>query len=373
MIVAAGTLLNTNEMGGALLAVLDAALVSDAAVRKIVVPDVLDADAELTASLAGAIALLTETAVAIGATVATGVLALAAAQSVGVTVTVAVETMVTVTRPSVPITTVGVTRPFDALAVVLAAAAVTEGRAAEETAAALEVVGSANWRRRYGEADAADASASAAVSEIVVALPAVELAGVEFADAVTVSVTVTTEIGSWVPVALALAAVNWMVVPAIEVVEASAVFKVIVEAVGVADEIEMAVGAEALVDVPSSQSESSSPLLALGVALGSELPSSQSSPSSELGVAVEVGVATVVDMPESEPEDAVAVGIIWIELEGLVLATEDVSFPSTPPLTPAFSKNVVAMSWLVQIIEVVARTGTARHRSEVEHAVIFHV
>lgn len=373
VIEGAGTLLNTNEMGGALLAVLDAALVSDAAVRKIVVPDVLDADAELTASLAGAIALLTETAVAIGATVATGVLALAAAQSVGVTVTVAVETMVTVTRPSVPITTVGVTRPFDALAVVLAAAAVTEGRADEETAAALDVVGSANWRRRYGEADAADASASAAVSEIVVALPAVELAGVEFADAVTVSVTVTTEIGSWVPVALALAAVNWMVVPAIEVVEASAVFKVIVEAVGVADEIEMAVGAEALVDVPSSQSESSSPLLALGVALGSELPSSQSSPSSELGVAVEVGVATVVDMPESEPEDAVAVGIIWIELEGLVLATEDVSFPSTPPLTPAFSKNVVAMSWLVQIIEVVARTGTARHRSEVEHAVIFHV
>ena len=192
---------------------------------------------------------------------------------------------------------------------------------------------------------------------IVGALRDVELADTELADAVTVSVTVTTETDSWVAVALGSAAVNWMVVPAIEDVEAAAVFKVMVEAVGVADETEMAVGAEAVVDVPSSQSESSSPLSAVGVALGSESPSSQSSVPSELGVAV---------------EDTVAVGIIWIELEGLALPTEDVSFPSTPPLTPAFSKKVVAMLWSVQMIEVVASTGTARHLSEVEQAVTFH-
>ena len=71
----------------------------------------------------------TDTAVAIGATVAS---VLEAAQSVGVTVTKAVETIVTVTRPSVPITTVGVTRPFDALAVVLTAATVAEEREVEE-------------------------------------------------------------------------------------------------------------------------------------------------------------------------------------------------------------------------------------------------
>ena len=166
VIVAAGTLLNTNEMGGALLLdvlELDAVLVSDAAVRRIVVPAALlaDADVELATSLAGAIALETDTAVAIGATVAS---VLEAAQSVGVTVTKAVETMVTVTRPSVPITTVGVTRPFDALAVVLTAATVAEEREVEETDAALDVVGSANWRRRYGEADAVDATSPAAVS-----------------------------------------------------------------------------------------------------------------------------------------------------------------------------------------------------------------